>query len=105
MPTTRRPLRDRPAPIDQQAVAVDAQRAALDLIGAAGRQAGGGVEIDPGVSLAARPRHSYCTHILKKNICPCQGDAAPRSQIVMDAYNQLQPAGAASEVTCAPSAE
>jgi hypothetical protein len=34
-------LPDPPAPIDQQAVSVGAQHSALDLVGAAGRQAAG----------------------------------------------------------------
>jgi hypothetical protein len=40
------PHRPQPfAPIDQQAVAVDAQHAALDLVGAVGRQAGGVADV------------------------------------------------------------
>jgi hypothetical protein len=37
------------APIDQQAVAVDAQHAALDLVGAADRQAVAGADVGHGV--------------------------------------------------------
>jgi hypothetical protein len=33
------------APIDEQAVAIDVKHAALDLVGASGRQAGGGTEV------------------------------------------------------------
>lgn len=53
-------------------------------------------------------RHSYCTHLLKKNVSPAkvmQLMGHGSVEMVMEVYNQLQPADAANDVVRALTTE